>query len=214
MKTYEVNGIDYPSVTSIIHLISLNDGLMKWANYMGFKRKDIKEIQEQSTSFGTLIHEYLRGEVDPRYQKRIPYNVFEAKKINDVLELFRPKYQKSKITTIDTELTLISTELGYGGTLDWLGRKNDKIILSDFKTSKTVQATMFLQLGGYSLLLKHEKNIIVDIGNIIIANGNKCGFYPINRVTLDLYEELFMMLLKFYKKWMATRIQGVAEGMI
>jgi len=211
MKMYELNGFEYPSVTSIIHLISLNDGLMQWANYMGFKRKDIKAIQNESTAFGTLMHEYLRGEVDPRYTKRIPYNVFEAKRINDVLDNFRPKYQKSKLKTIDTEMTIISPSMGYGGTLDWLCEKDNEIILSDFKTSKAVHSTMFLQLGAYSLLLKKEKNIIVDKASIIIANKNKCAFYPINRVTLDLYEDLFKMLLSFFVRWNHIKCQGVME---
>lgn len=212
MRMYELNGREYPSVTTIIHMISLDDGLMKWANWMGFKRKDLKSLQDESTSFGTLIHEYLRAEVDSRYPKRIPYNVFEAKRITDVLDNFRPKYQKSKIKTVDTELTIISPHLGFGGTLDWLGKRSDSMILSDFKTSKAVYSTMFLQLGAYSLLLKQEKNITVDEANIIIANAKKCGFYPINRVTIDLYEELFLSLFQFYSKWTATKMRSVPEA--
>ena len=205
MHIYELDGGKYPSVTTILKLLSMDDRLLKWANFMGFKHKDITKIQEESAEFGTLLHSQLRSIVDPKIEcpdiikdPRIEYDC------NIIKKRFNEYFKDIKYRTIDTEMTLISKNLGYAGTLDWLTQistqEGDKLTLLDFKTSKKVIPTMYLQLGGYYNLLK-DININVDCAGIVIANTNECSLNPISKDLLEKYATTFLVLVDLYKKW-------------
>ena len=47
---------------------------------------------------------------------------------------------------------MVNSDLKFGGTADWIIEKDNKIILCDFKTSKSVYPYMLLQLAAYSKL--------------------------------------------------------------
>jgi CRISPR/Cas system-associated exonuclease Cas4 (RecB family) len=204
MHIYECNGKQFPSVTTIIHLISINDGLLNWANIMGFKRKYIKHIQEESAAFGTLVHEQLQGMIDSNFTESIIVDKIKEYEINKVKNKFSDYFKDIEYKTINTELSLVSEIMEYGGTLDWLTKIkiNNKYetFLLDFKTSKSIKTTMYLQLGAYYLLLK-ENNINVDKAGIIIINERECSLYPIEKKILEEFGELFILLLNFYKLW-------------
>ena len=205
MHIYELDGVQYPSVTTIIKLISINDDLMKWANYMGFKRKNIKEIQDESAEFGTIVHSNLRAIIDPNAP---PADIFKDPRkeyeFSIIKRRFIEYFSSIEYKTIDTEMTLISPKFGYAGTLDWLARisdgKKDRLLLLDFKTSKSIKTTMYLQLGGYYNLLK-EININVDGAGIIIVNERECTMHPISKEKLEEFSETFISLVSFYKMW-------------
>jgi hypothetical protein len=204
LRFYEFEGASYPSITTIIKLISVNDALMQWANYMGFKRRDIKTVQEETASFGTLIHSHLQSIVDPRIEKpELPKDSIIRYDLEKTINHFNAFIKDVEYETLYTELPMVSKDLGYGGTADWVVKINDKIYLMDFKTSKMPRATMYLQLGGYYNLFK-EIGIELDIGAIINVNINGCAFHPINKITLEKRAKQFNMLFNFYKEWNET----------
>jgi hypothetical protein len=206
MHIYELNGNKYPSVTTILKLISIDDGLLKWANYVGLiKRKNIKEIQDEATNFGTLVHSNIRCMVDKNAPPPEPF--LDPRKEYDysiVKKKFVEYFKDIKYRTIGTEMTLISDKLGYGGTLDWLAQieidNRDKLFLLDFKTNKTIRDTMYLQLGGYYYLLT-EIGITVDYAGIVIVNERECGIHPISKDILIKYADAFISILEFYTLW-------------
>lgn len=208
MHIYELDGGFYPSVTTILKIISTNEDLLKWANHMGFKRKDIKKIQEESTDFGTKVHSHLQSIVDNNFNNPIPYkDNLEKYEIENIKKKFIEFFKDIKYNTLYTEKTIISKELGYAGTLDWLFTlDNDTLILGDFKTSKKVHTTMLLQLGGYYNLLR-TLDIHPDIGTIIIANERECSLHPISQPQLEEYGRLFHTLFLFYKMYSETIIK-------
>lgn len=205
MHVYELDGIQYQSVTTILKLISINDDLLKWANAMGFKRRNIKDIQEETANFGTLTHSNLRSIIDPNApppetfkdpRKEYEYFILKRK--------FLEYFSNIKYRTVDTEVTLISPTLGYAGTLDWLAYlefdSKEKLFLLDFKTSKSIKTSMFLQLGGYYKLLK-ETGVCVEGAGIVITNERECSLHPISKEKLEEYGDAFISLLSFYKLW-------------
>ncbi len=201
MHIYELDGGKYPSITTIIKLISGNSELMKWANYMGFKRKDITKVLEESASFGTLVHSNLQAIIDPANSNPLkPKDALEEYSLNKIITNFNIYFKDIKYTTIFSEKTIISKELGYAGTLDWLAQIGDYIVLLDFKTSKQPRPTMYLQLGGYYNLLK-SIGIDVNIGGIIIINEKGCSLHPVSKDTLLYNGKMFNLLFGFYKEW-------------
>ena len=62
---YTYNGCPVPRVTAIISRCINNDGLLYWANSLGFKHQSYKQTLDKASSIGTQCHkaidEYLDG---------------------------------------------------------------------------------------------------------------------------------------------------------
>lgn len=201
MRYYELDGNKYPSVTTILKLISTNNDLMKWANYMGFKRKDITKIQDETASFGTLVHSHIQKIVDNDAPDVIaPKDALEQYELDTVLKNFNRYIKDMSYKTILSEKELVSNELQYGGTMDWLVEVNGYNILVDFKTSKKPRPTMYLQLGAYNNLLQLI-GIEVDYAGVLTVNQRDCSFHPIDKNSLNHYGRIFNLLYTFYKEW-------------
>jgi len=202
MHIYKLDDIEYPSVTTVLSIVTKDDALMKWANHMGFRHKDIEDIKKEVTTFGTLVHSHLQQEVDSNFFDAIPYkDTLEQYEVEGIVSKFKAYFKDIPYHTIATEKTIISKELGYAGTLDWLADMSQHIFLNDFKTSKKPHETMFLQLGGYSNLLK-TIGIEPDYASIITANSKGVCMYPIDKQQLQYYGSIFNLLYSFYKEFM------------
>lgn len=207
MHFYKVGDYVLPSVTTLVKFISLDDSLLRWANYMGFKRKDISEERDQSTYFGNLVHSNLRSMVDgnaPDPMKAADKEYGE--RLYNSLLNFDELMSKYQYETMFTERTFKSTKLGYAGTIDWVATINkDYVVLSDFKTSKQVNRSMYLQLGGYYGLLE-EAGIKIDYAQIILVNDTKASIKKLDKAKLRQYYKAFMDIVGFYQDY--TSIVG------
>ena len=98
------------------------------------------------------------------------------------------------------EERLVDTQLGYCGMPDLVFFDLDQMTtLTDWKTGKAKSKTWPLQLGGYSMLLKSQRNIICE-KNIIVRLRNEPGKRPL----VDVYcvsecERLFTNQLELFK---------------
>lgn len=196
---YQVGDAVLPSVTTLVHLISLDDRLMKWANYMGFKRTKIEEVQAKSSYFGNLVHSNLRSIIDPDAPEPMKAGDREyGSRLFNALCNFEELMMGIDYKTIATELTLKSTKLGYAGTVDWVATYDkDYVVLTDFKTSKNVEKTMYLQLGGYYGLLK-EYGINVDYAQIIRVNEHEAKIHKLTLPELKQYHKTFLSIVQLY----------------
>ena len=205
MRSYEINGESFPSVTTIIHILG-SDRLMTWANIMGFKRKSIQTILNESADYGTYAHEIMRTIIDPSAPSAsmnipakhlIRLRLLESK--------FRAFTRETQLTVAKTEFPMVSASLGYGGTMDmfgsivYKGKKYEDYIL-DFKTAKQVHSTMWLQMGGYYHLCL-ENGMTPKGAGIIRLNDDAIRFNAIDREELIAYSEAFLHLKKFYDFW-------------
>lgn len=202
MHIYTQDGHDYPSVTTVLKLISTNDELLKWANFMGFRHKDITKIQEETAEFGTMVHSNIQGIVDPTFTDIIkPKDGIEDYRLKKVLRNFNSYFKDIAYNTIFSEKTIISPKLGYAGTLDWMAEFNNGVALLDFKTSKKVRKHMLIQLGGYFNLIRDQFPELADkikYAGIIIINETECNIYPIPLDKLEIYGRIFDILFDVY----------------
>ena len=198
MHIYEKDGKKLPSVTTIIHSLG-NEEIIKWANSLGFRHIKYEQELDKYAQNGTLIHELLRGEVDSNYTPQVEYkDAMHRVEILGYITRFRNMIQNYEYETIFTEKTFISSELGYGGTIDWFANFFHKFnMLNDFKTRKAVRFSHLLQLGGYHNLLK-ENGIHIDGASIILCNKNISSLYPIGIKDLEWYGNAFQILANYY----------------
>ena len=206
MRSYSINGKEFPSVTTIIHILG-SERLMTWANIMGFKRRKISDILDESSRFGTIAHEYARKIIDPSAPNPQDLTLpgFACLRISDLDKNVRAFAIKHQITPLFTEKEMISEKYGYGGTCDAFGsiffdnEMHDNWLM-DWKTAKSVHDTMWLQMGGYNLLLK-EYGYEANGASILQISDIRCKHSHINKDELNAYSEAFLSLLDFYKFW-------------
>lgn len=156
-KEYKnADGLDVPSVTTILKVLD-KPFLVKWANYMGFKRIRTEDVLKESSTIGTIVHDMIEnyiinGTVKMSYPEFVDSNIM-GKSIN-AFNGFKMWWSemKDRVEVIFMEESLSC--MSYGGTIDLFCKIDGVPTILDFKTSNQFGETMFLQLLAYTNLLK------------------------------------------------------------
>ena len=178
---YFYNGIRVPRVTKIISRCIHNDGLMHWANSLGFKHQSYSKTLSTAASIGsechTSIDTFLDTGVDVWPESPESRNAYESFK-----KWFTDISYYSKVQVLMHEKTIVCKY--FGGTLDGLYNINGRIYLIDYKTSNHITFNYCLQLAAYIYMLRTEMNIFPD-GCIILQLSKAEAAY--NEYSLDLH---------------------------
>lgn len=175
-KYYNNSGMEVPSCTTIVGILN-KPGLIGWANHMGFKRINVNkfliERASKGTEYHTIAEQYLTGMLYNNQHSHI----IDDKEYEDLiykLQVLQDSFNSCGIRVVNTEMQLHGSR--YGGTLDLLCQYIDtgEFLLFDFKSSKSVHETHFIQLAGYSMLLEELHQISVSkIGVILLSKSPK-----------------------------------------
>lgn len=176
-STYHNNeGQIVPRVTEILSTMIHSDGLMYWANALGFKGMKYKDTLNAAARIGTAAHNAIERFLKEKLESKdnIPflgflmwYNIITLEK-----KLF--------LQVIYIEHTLSCN--WFGGTLDALMRIGNKLYLVDFKTSNHVTYRYFLQLAAYRFMLRVVEGVEVDGVIVLQFDKDSPGF---NEYLLD-----------------------------
>lgn len=202
---FNSEGIKIPSVTTILKILN-KPQLIQWANFLGKLKKNVEDVTYKAATIGTITHYILE-----RYGKNkitnlsFLYNEYDdaiIKSVNKTLKGFIKWNKEYKPKFLMCEIKLNNEN--FGGTIDNVCEINGEKYIIDYKTSKTVYPSMFLQLAAYNKLLREEKNIKIDKVAILILNKNKIEykFYKMNVEYLEkFYEPVFIKLYELYTSW-------------
>lgn len=159
------NGIKVPRVTEILSKMIHNDGLMYWANSLGFKGIKYRDALNNAANIGTVCHSLIEKFLKEKFQDdtNIPFQGFLSWYDIITNEAGLP------INAIHIEHKLVCD--WFGGTLDALLNIGNKKFLTDFKTSNHVTFNYFLQLAAYRYMLRIKENIEID--GVIVLQLNK-----------------------------------------
>jgi ATP-dependent exoDNAse (exonuclease V) beta subunit len=191
-------GEEVPSVTTVLKVIN-KPSLVGWANYMGFMHEKIDKVLNESANIGTDFHDMV--------SKYTTNEEITGEHYNDAIALFKSFVRWAKeneYKTIFAEKSLTSKL--FGGTIDSLSHVNGELCMVDYKTSKNIYPSMFLQLAGYSLLVKEnlpETYSRIDkfgILSISIKNGIQSKFITKKELEKDCVP-VFKDALKLFHSW-------------
>ena len=179
VKYYNSKGEEVPSTTTVLKVFGKN--LTGWANWLGFKRINVKEFVDNKAKFGTYVHSiaeaYFNNNV-PEYADLHYMSQLDYEKLLSKFEYMKNILEKQGYFVYATELEMHGER--YGGTADiiFYNKEKDKYVLLDFKTSKNVYRSMFIQLAAYCQLLKETRGIEIDkVGIILISRDTSdAGF--------------------------------------
>lgn len=163
-------GIRVPRVTEILSRMIHNDGLMYWANSLGFKGIKYRDALNQAAKAGTECHSLIERFLKEKFQdsSNIPFQGFLS--WYDIIT----KDAGLPIEAIYVERKLVCN--WFGGTLDALLKIGEGKYLTDFKTSNHVTFNYFLQLAAYRFMLRIIEGIIIDGVIVLQLDKEEVGF--------------------------------------
>jgi hypothetical protein len=146
---YEIDGLWYPRVTSIVS-IKAKPALYKfYADQGNFSLAE--SIKSKSADEGTLIHETIEAILTGK-PVAVPHSIQPA--INAFVEFKK----KNEIVPMKIEERVISKNHWYAGTVDVIGTLNGQLGVLDIKTSYSIYRDYGLQTAAYVEAVK-ENNI-------------------------------------------------------
>lgn len=204
-KYYNSENKEVPSVTTVMSIMN-KDGLIRWANFIGKHGIDYERFLREKADFGSVVHELIESDLLEKEPCIIGYQQY----MDDAMELvnkFKIVKQDLAISNIQSEVSLSCDT--YGGTLDIIcdimTENGPVTVLGDFKTSKTVYDTQFIQLGAYLNLVKINMPEVYDkiqLCAIFSITKEKITIKYISKENCELYfTKLFLSLLNVYTAW-------------
>jgi hypothetical protein len=170
---YTLQGERIPGVTTFTSIIGEPGGLMQWAYAQGKEHQrlvdagepapsHLYDARDQAADAGTIGHELTEDWI---LHNKPPGGVAEVSlrfKVSDEIaaqglqayEAYRTWERQSKLEIVETEMSLVSREHRFGGTLDAIGILDGQYTILDWKTSNAVYPDHMVQLAMYGVLVK------------------------------------------------------------
>lgn len=147
---YEIEGIWYPRVTSIIS-IKAKPALYKY--YAGLPSFAAGEaIKNKSAEEGTLLHETIESILKDE-NPEVPESVKPA------VTAFLDFRKQNEIIPHQIETRLVSKKHHYAGTMDCLAELNGQLGVLDIKTSLAIYRDYNIQTSAYVEALKEDPSM-------------------------------------------------------
>ena len=176
---YTFEGHPVPRTTEILNRMIHNDGLMYWANSLGFRGIKYSEALNEAANIGTIAHSAIEHFLTEKLETvdNIPFLGFLSwySIILDNSGTIKPIYIEHKMAC-----------RWFGGTLDALMEINGRLFLMDFKTSNHVTFSYFLQLAAYRYMLYVNEGINIDGVIVLQLDKKEPGF---NEYLLDFMNQ-------------------------
>ena len=195
-RTYATpTGINYPSVTTVLSILS-KAGIDAWKARVG--AEEAAKIGFQASNRGTDVHECLEKYVnnDPDYAKGyMPHITQAVSKIKPVLE-------ERLGTVYGQEVALYSDHLELAGRVDLVAEWDGVISIIDWKTSKKQKETKwitnyFIQESSYAIMWEERTSTPITQLVTIIA----CDDSPAPQVFIEHRDNWTAQLINTIKRY-------------
>ena len=196
------DGKKIPSVTTILK-IKDPGALINWAYRTG-REHGVLEGQGQPApsglyegsdilAIGTCVHSMCEAWVKGDEPMLVLEKALEEETVNDkatfraqaasAYSAFEFWCKGTQLEIVDCEVAVISETHRYGGTLDFIGKLNGKLVLGDFKTSNGVWPEYLCQLAAYAKAYEETTGHKIDGGYHLLRFSKENGdfghhFYP------------------------------------
>lgn len=171
---YEIDGVWYPRVTSILSIKSKPALLRYYGGMRSFKAAD--DVKEASAREGTLVHEAVEAIAKGGHPVIGPN---AQPSVDAYLEFVR----NNDIEPLLVEERIVSREHRYAGTIDMLARVNGVVGVLDIKTGKRIYRDYGLQTAAYMQALRENPDIPTPLTSWVLRL-DQCRFCELCGVSL------------------------------
>jgi len=185
LSTYKFKGKNVPRVTTILSEMQSDQGLLRYANYLGFKHMDYKQTLDIAASIGSETHSFIENYIQNKDNK-VPVRQEVINCTNAFINWWNEINKHYQIKVLGEEEPLSCP--WFGGTYDLLLDINGKVTLIDFKTSNHITFRYFIQLAAYKYLIQYNHNISIDVF-IILRMDKETASYEMVSADLSIPED-------------------------
>ena len=196
------DGTKVPSVTTIL-TIKDPGPLINWAYRTGREHGLLEGQGKEAPSglydssdilaIGTCVHAMCEAWVKGDEPLLVLEKALESEKVHDKVSFraqaasaysaFEFWVKGTQLDIIDCEVPVISEQHKFGGTLDFIGKLNGKLVLGDFKTSGGVYPEYLMQIVAYAKAYEETTGNKIDGGYHLLRFSKENGdfghhFYP------------------------------------
>ncbi len=193
-----------PGVTTICGRIKKTDALIPWALKLAREGKSHTEERDRAGRIGTLAHEMVEAHL---LSNTLDFASADSKEVEIAMTAYSAWLDwwtdtSSYFSVVDLEVSMLSREYGYGGTLDALMRdKTGRLWLMDWKTSNGIYADALMQLAGYIQLIKEcGDETPTHVGIVNFTKAGRWEFLSWTVEEIEVFRELFLIALSAYKR--------------
>jgi hypothetical protein len=151
IKYKNAEGKPLRGVTTVLNILA-KPALIGWAYKQGIAGVPLYESRDKAADAGTLAHQYvenhLKGLPDPT-KDGLQQDVIE--KAESCYLAFLEWEKAHSFKMVESELSLISEQYKFGGTID-IGAVVNDLGIVDIKTSGGVYFSMKVQVSAYGML--------------------------------------------------------------
>ena len=166
-RFYTFDDINYfPGVTTILEVYPKGFGFNQWLKDVG---NNAVEIMERAGDIGTKVHhacETLNSGLEINWMNENGEGLYSLEEWKMILR-YKEFINTTGAKIINNEMSLCSSLLGYGGTLDLIVEINNKLFLLDIKTSNYLHTSHELQVSAYVKLYEEKTGNIIDSTGIV-----------------------------------------------
>ena len=192
-RFYNIDGKNYPSVTSILG-IKKKEGLEQWRKNVGEEaaKWEMARAARRGKATHTLVEQYLKG---------------EPQTIRDVLPIGMFRLLKPYLDQINNihclERIMYSHKLTLAGQVDCIAEYNGKLSVIDFKTANKERIdswneSYYLQCTAYAIM--YEELFGTPIEQIVILQAGEDGScHSFLKQKKDYLSQLEKDIKSFYK---------------
>lgn len=195
---YNDNNEEVPSATTVLKILN-KPSLVSWANFLGFKRIKTEDVLKDTSAIGTVVHEAIRAII--RKSEYVYIKMDDIPPLSYIaghLRAFLRWYNSNTIEAIFLEKPFHTDT--FGGTVDFYGKVNGKLSIIDFKTSKKIRLSMFLQLALYTIMLEKNGYEVEQVG-IVLCNPDHHNVKYVSREDLEEYIGIAELLVELFHKY-------------
>jgi hypothetical protein len=145
------DGTKVPGVTTVLGRFKESGALIHWAWSQGKDGKDYRESRDTAANAGTAAHSLVEAHIKGLEADLSAYDAPTLEKARTAFNAFLEWANSSHLKPVKSEVSLISEQYRFGGTLDAM-LINGKLAIGDWKTSGGIYSDMLAQVAAYGQL--------------------------------------------------------------
>lgn len=200
------SGTRVPGVTTILNVIA-KPALILWANRMGLDGINTSKHVDELADIGTLAHAMIAHHLGGPEPDLDDYSKNQISRAENSVLSFHEWAKGKDLNTVFSERQMVSEELRYGGTCDWVGYIDSVATLLDLKTGKAIYDEHLYQVAAYWNLVHETGARIGEIRILQVGRSEDEGFSEriIPAATIPKYFAVFTAALHLYETIKAAK---------
>lgn len=169
------DGVKVPGVTTVLGLLA-KPQLIVWANRLGLEGIDSTKYVDKAARIGTCAHAMIESYLKSQPYESDQYSPDEVSQAENSLLKFYEWEKQVNLIPLESEISIVSNEHLFGGTIDCYAEIDGKKWLVDFKTGKATYEEHAYQLAAYQILLKGSGRKVDGCRIVRIGRDETEGF--------------------------------------